>query len=142
MGAGSGTGLVTTLACSRKANWDVGDARCANCNGLGHTARDCKKPRLAMTERRCHVCSKTGHLAAKCLEKDKANAAAVSQARPPKAITDRMVCVIGDADGFTAPRRTIKPSPHVVTIGDFPVAKKVPQGAAKRGGAPANRECR
>ena len=42
---------------------DAKDIKCANCNGTGHMALKCPKPKLADDQRKCHVCGKPGHLA-------------------------------------------------------------------------------
>jgi hypothetical protein len=63
----------------------------------------------------------------------------VSSAPARRAIMDRMACCVEDEEGFVRPRHTCKPMPTVLTIGDIPIVKRVPQGVAKRGGSCANR---
>ena len=55
---------------------DVNDVKCANCNEKGHTAQQCKRPKVESKDRKCHTCGLPGHIAAKCPDKDKRRAKA------------------------------------------------------------------
>jgi hypothetical protein len=40
-----------------------------NCNRKGHTASECRQPRIEVNDRKCFICQKTGHIAKDCKEK-------------------------------------------------------------------------
>ena len=110
---------------------------------FGHTAPNCKKPKVPLEERKCHKCGQPGHISAKCTENGRprptvAGVSTAAQASHVKAIMDQICCHV-DADGFAPARRTFKPKPKSVTFEDLPVNTRIPQGIAKRGGAALNR---
>ena len=104
---------------------DTQDARCGNCGLKGHTARDCKKPRIPFADRKCHICGQKGHIANKCPDKDKPK---VAVAETDRAM--RILCVEDEEGLKTVTGR--KPQPLGYTMADIPTTKKVPQGVRKR----------
>ena len=42
---------------------DRADVQCINCNRKGHTAQDCRQPRVEKDQRKCFLCDKPGHAA-------------------------------------------------------------------------------
>ena len=57
---------------------DRADAQCVNCNRKGHTAQECRQPKVDKSQRKCFLCDKPGHLARDCRER-KAPIQAVQQ---------------------------------------------------------------
>ena len=45
------------------------DITCINCNRKGHTASECKQPRVEVNDRKCFLCDKPGHVARDCKER-------------------------------------------------------------------------
>ena len=45
------------------------DIACINCNRKGHTASECKQPRVEVKDRKCFLCDKPGHVARDCKER-------------------------------------------------------------------------
>ena len=80
------------------------DMTCVNCNRKGHSASECRQPRVEKKDRKCFLCNKPGHEAKSCPNK--------GQSQPVKAIED-------------APRRvpvlavTEKPKVQQPQFGDF-----------------------
>ena len=56
------------------------DITCINCNRKGHTASECKQPRVEVKDRKCFLCNKTGHVARDCPDKNKAPLKAIEDA--------------------------------------------------------------
>ena len=104
---------------------DVRDVKCANCNQTGHTALECSRPKLELSQRKCHKCGKSGHIARFCKEKDPAKVNVVQQEPQPA----RRILVIRDAP---------KAAPPPPTIGDYPAR---PRAHNQRARAAASRLC-
>ena len=42
------------------------DITCINCNRKGHTASECRQPKVEVKDRKCFLCDRVGHLARDC----------------------------------------------------------------------------
>ena len=93
---------------------DVNDVKCANCNEKGHTAQQCKRPKVESKDRKCHTCGLPGHIAAKCPDKDKRRAKANVVENEKREESARVPL-------FTVRTDDECQSPTQVTIGDVPV---------------------
>ena len=80
------------------------DMTCVNCNRKGHSASECRQPRVVKKGRKCFLCNKPGHEVKNCSNK--------GQSQPVKAIEDapRMVPVLA---------LTEKPKVQQPQFGDF-----------------------
>ena len=110
---------------------DAGDARCSNCGAVGHTGRECPKPRVESKDRACFKCGQPGHQARQCpnepLQKAKAlvEAAAgtplqttlcLSEAKPARAQAPTFIGCFGSEDFIPIHRRAGKPGTSVPTV--------------------------
>ena len=94
---------------------DRADIQCIICNRKGHTAQDCRQPRVEKYQRKCFLCDKPGHVARDCKERK----------APIKVVEQRgngqpafLGCVqIADADGFTPVKRGLRQ--QEANLGDF-----------------------
>ncbi|KAJ3365425.1 hypothetical protein GGF32_009283 [Allomyces javanicus] len=60
--AGAGK-WASRLPAEHQAKFCTQNVKCYNCNGEGHTSRECQMPRA---EKACHRCNEIGHLARDC----------------------------------------------------------------------------
>ena len=95
------------------------DITCINCNRKGHTASECKQPRVEVKDRKCFLCNKTGHVARDCPEK-KAPMKAIEDSGTRRAPAVMMVQL--------APPR---PKPQCGNLGDH-IRKAVPPARVNR----------
>ena len=97
---------------------DRADVQSVSCNTKGHTAQECRQPRVDKSQRKCFLCDKPRHVARDCKER-RAPIQAVQQ-QPPAGSKDPafLGCVhIADTDGFLPVSRGIRT--QVANVGDF-----------------------
>ena len=56
------------------------DITCINCNRKGHTASECRQPKVEVKDRKCFLCDKPGHVARDCPTKKQAPLKAIEDA--------------------------------------------------------------
>ena len=97
---------------------DRADVQCINCNRKGHTAQDCRQPRVEKDKRKCFLCDQPGHVARDCKERRppiKAFEHARVGSRSDPAFLGRVQ--IADTDDFIPVKRGLRQQePH---FGDF-----------------------
>ena len=70
-GGGGDRGKAPFKAAPKRQARDLKDQKCANCGIAGHTAADCRKPKIDVADRKCFHCGKKGHNANKCPDRPK-----------------------------------------------------------------------
>jgi hypothetical protein len=97
------------------------DRRCVNCNEKGHSAADCKKPKVDFKDRKCFECGKPGHTANRCPEARRNDGKRSNVNAMDGDDANHYTFCLEDADGFAPVRRGVKPRPMPTstTMGDI-----------------------
>ncbi len=92
------------------------DVRCANCLKKGHSAFECREPRVA--KRKCFECGEEDHMARNCPNKKTGNTKAANTLQ-----RDARTMCVQDEDGFMPVQRrraaALRPGPAPVTLEDY-----------------------
>ena len=103
--------------------------KCANCGREGHSAADCRKPKVEFAKRRCHNCNEEGHLARDCKKPKAKPALVVDRAAEPAGEKAPRVLMMGnEEDESRAVARRLpprgaseipsRPTPQKAVLGD------------------------
>ena len=78
------------------------DLSCINCSRKGHTAAECRQPKVEKADRKCFTCRKTGHESRACPEKSAQRLVRqIDHAAPvPRKIAAFCISTAPDAEGF------------------------------------------
>ena len=101
---------------------------CVNCGKKGHVGADCRSTKVEFKDRPCFNCGIKGHISKDC-RKPKSGSppikAIMDGGAASAAVVEFNICEVCDGyddDDFLVPKKTVKPTPHLIKVSDYMIA--------------------